>query len=189
MPAWATVTIAALGVAGTLAGTLGGYWLQAKLARREREDAERVRWRERGAATLARVRSLLGEADPLRWGLSSSDEEFRTRWHEIWPRWSDIREQLDVLAAAHPSDEIGPTVEEIIDTVPKAILSGASLRSLTTGADGFDEILESAKSQHEDALALVERLRIGLRGGHAGATGPTETDRDATAIEEADSAD
>jgi hypothetical protein len=63
---WGTGIFSLLGVAVGIAGTLLSVRLQEKHARAARQDAERTRLQELGAATLGPIGSLLTDTDPNR---------------------------------------------------------------------------------------------------------------------------
>jgi hypothetical protein len=89
---WATVLITLGASVIAVVGTLAAARMQLRNSSREREIAERDRWREKGAEVVGPLNSLLEEAEPLRLGLTL--ETWRARLDGLWERWVPLREQL-----------------------------------------------------------------------------------------------
>jgi hypothetical protein len=175
VPAWAAVTITLgasfIAVLGTLAATRIQLWH----SRRALEDAERARWRERGAEVVAPLKSLIDDAEPLRLGLAH--EEWKEQWDGLWERWALLRHELTIFAAAHPSPEIGKTVTEITMAVPMALADAGWFLGSFVGpqvrAHGFDEAQAGAQSSHQRAMELADELFEEIRAFGSGGVSAT----------------
>jgi hypothetical protein len=177
MPAWATVAITLGASFIAVLGTLAATRIQLRHSRRAREEAERDRWRERGAEVVAPLKSLIDDAEPLRLGLAH--EEWKQRWDDLWERWALLRHELTIFAAAHPSAEIGKTVAEITTAIPMALADAGWFLGSFVGphvrAHGFDEAQAGAQSSHQRAVELADELFDEIRAfGGVSATPPQE---------------
>ena len=175
VPAWATVSITLGASVIAVVGTLAATRIQLRHSRRERKDAERARWRERGAEVVAPLLSLIDDAEPLHLGLVH--ETWKKQWDGFWDRWALVRHELTVFAAAHPSPEIGRTVTEITRAVPKALSDAGWFVGGFVGprgrVDGFAEAQSAAQASHEQAAELAEKLFAEIRALEIKGKAPT----------------
>ena len=175
VPAWAAVAITLGASFIAVLGTLAATRIQLRHSRRALEDAERARWRERGAEVVAPLKSLIDDAEPLRLGLAH--EEWRERLDGLWERWALLRHELTIFAAAHPSPEIGKTVTEITMAVPMALADAGWFLGSFVGrqvrAHGFDEAQAGAQSSHQRAMELADELFEEIRAFGSGGVSVT----------------
>ena len=98
---WAPVIQTGIGAAAALGGGFIGAWWQARAQQR----IERGRQRDRAAQSIAAAVELLQDLDPYRLvniGPSSQKAELK----RLTQRRLDVRGQLWVLAAGHPSRDV-----------------------------------------------------------------------------------
>lgn len=175
VPAWAAVAITLGASFIAVMGTLAATRIQLRHSRRALEDAERARWRERGAEVVAPLKSLIDDAEPLRLGLAQ--EEWKERWDGLWERWALLRHELTIFAAAHPSPEIGKTVTEITMAVPMALADAGWFLGSFVGrqvrAHGFSEAQAGAQSSHQRAMELADELFEEIRAFGSGGVSAT----------------
>jgi hypothetical protein len=180
MVSWATVSIALGPAAIAVLGTLGAARMQLRHSTREREAAERQRWREKGAEVIEPLDSLLEEAEPLRMGLTL--ETWRDRWLDLWRRWPPLRAQLTVFAVANPSMAVGRIVGELTEAVPKALsdagwfLGTFEGRRASRREDAMAQARAAAEASHKRAedltlMLLGDSLLRGEPGKKRGAAG------------------
>lgn len=175
VPAWAAVAITLGASFIAVLGTLAATRIQLRHSRRALEDAERARWRERGAEVVAPLKSLIDDAEPLRLGLAH--EEWKERWDGLWERWALLRHELTIFAAAHPSPEIGKTVTEMTMAVPMALADAGWFLGSFVGpqvrAHGFAEAQAGAQSSHQRAMELADELFDEIRAFGSGGVSAT----------------
>jgi hypothetical protein len=84
MPEWASVLVGvATGTVVTCVGVYFNEWLRDRRARRKH-----------GAELIARVRVLLGDADPASFSLGTMRERNQRHGWELWRRWYELRESF-----------------------------------------------------------------------------------------------
>jgi len=175
VPSWATVSITLGASVIAVLGTLAATRIQLRHSRRERKNAERARWREKGAEVVAPLLSLIDDAEPLHLGLVY--ETWRKQWDGFWDRWALVRHELTIFAAAHPSPQIGKTVREVTRAVPTALSDGGWFVGGFVGprgrADGFAEAQSAAQASHQRAAELAEKLLAEIRAFGSEGKAPT----------------
>jgi hypothetical protein len=162
--AWATVVLA-LGVAsiGATAGLLGG-WLQHRYTiRREQSAARAARLRE-GATVIAPVALLLTDADPARLGVNINLADPLGPITELRAKWDELRTPLAAYAVSNPSTVVRDAGQKLIVAVSNALTSASwMLHDHARGASTTEKMLETAKSDHAEARALVECVLASIR--------------------------
>jgi hypothetical protein len=91
---------AGVGVLASIVATIGQGWL----ARRARDAEYRITAIRQSAPGYGKTRSLLRDMqpDPL---IGHSEAPRATL--ELWERAAEAQDELEILAAAHPSDSVG----------------------------------------------------------------------------------
>jgi hypothetical protein len=156
MPAWATVTLvigssAIVGIVALFAGQL-----QLRHARREREAAERSERREKGAAVVAPLLSLLSDADPNRLTTTPGTQTL-TLMNELLERWSTLRDPIVVFAAGHPSRRVGEGTDRLVVAVSNAMTATHWLIH-DLPESWSKESLETARADNAEAVQLARGL-------------------------------
>jgi hypothetical protein len=126
MPAWATVvlTLGASGIA--VIGTLAATRLQHVYGRREREVREQKELRERGAAVLTPIASLLSECQPSQVVINVSDVAGAAvlmieKLADVDNRLSPARDELMQYANAHPMPEMAEAAFRLATAATNAV--------------------------------------------------------------------
>lgn len=164
MSAWATVVLA-LGVAliGAAAGLLGG-WLQHRYAIRREQSATHEACLREGATVLAPVALLLTDADPTRLGVNISLADPLGPVTELRTKWEEVRTPLAAYALSHPSNFVRDAGQMLIVAVSNALTSASwMLHDHARAAPTTEKMLETAKSDHAEARALMERVLALMR--------------------------
>lgn len=168
MPAWATVLVSLGGGVIGIAGTLLGVQLQHKHAQDERREAERTRFRERGAAILGPIGTLLSDADPTRLGLNAGPHS-REVLADLWTRWLTLRDELVTYGAGHPDGEFAPATQRLMVAVSNSVTSGRFLvDDVLNPTGGGHDMLAVARNDHELAQELLKVVTAAARGAVAG---------------------
>ena len=95
MPEWASVLVGvATGTVVTCVGVYYNEWLRDRRARRKQ-----------GAELIARVRVLLGDADPASFSLGTMRERNQRHGQELWRRWYELREYFLEFGLLGSEDE------------------------------------------------------------------------------------
>lgn len=146
---WAPVIQTGIGAAAAISGGFVGAWWQA----RGQQRIERDRRRERAA-------EILGEAALL---LDDADTKFKAIWHipghkvtgPLAQRHQTLRNELFVLAAAHPSREVWTLSRQLEEALFQTI-TGIEIWIDDRRGDRPDH--EAAKATAQEAHATAVRL-------------------------------
>jgi hypothetical protein len=161
MPTWAIVVLTLGSALVSSAAVLTAMKLQLRHARQGREAADRARQRERAAAAVAPVRSLLDEAEPQRL-TSVPGTQTLTVMHELRERWNTLREPLLAFGAAHPSGHVDALTREFVTDVSNALTSAHWLvHDLPESWSA--EALETARKDNVIACASADKLLAAVR--------------------------
>jgi hypothetical protein len=173
-PMDATTWIAALGIAGTLLGALGGAMIQGAFLRRQVRDQERVSVRNalRGERRLAYA-AVLDHYDAFKSSLSEViAARVKPEWDDNVPHpelWSPLNDSLAALKRSVTSVAItGPTrMAELSEAIYAAALAQAdSMRG--TGTPFMERTRQFAEASDAHELAhgcFIEAARAILGAG------------------------
>jgi hypothetical protein len=152
---WAPVIQTGIGAAAALGGGFVGAWWQARAQQR----IERDRRRDRAAQATAAAVELLQDLDPYR-VVHVGPSSYKAELKRLTQRRLDVRGQLWVLAAGHPSKD----VRELAINAAQAL--GDSLTASTNyvenladlDEDAIPDAREEAIRWNQTAANYLERL-------------------------------
>jgi hypothetical protein len=164
MTGWAdvvlTLGVGVIGVGGAIAAAL----VQSRLARQNREAAEREARIERGASALAPIATLLTNLVPERLAVNASEDllqdlqNYRVRWETA------LRDPMATFALAHPSPGVRDLATRLDVHVEWVLVRGVSLvRDVLQGRD-WSEMEALVRSHYEDAQRIIQELHSALHG-------------------------
>jgi hypothetical protein len=154
---WSALAQTAIGAAAAIGGGFAGAWWQARGQLR----IERDRRRERAAEILGEVALLLDDAD----------RKFKAIWHipgqevmgPLAQRHQSLRNQLFVLAAAHPSRRVWTLSRQLEEALFQVII-GIEIWIDDRRGDqpGHEAAKATAQEDHATAVRLLEQLHTAI---------------------------
>jgi hypothetical protein len=151
MQEWASVLVGV--AAGTVVTCVGVYyneWLRDRRARRKQ-----------GAELIARVRVLLGDADPASFSLGTMRERNQRHGRELWRRWYELRESFLKFGLLGSADDRELSKRAATDV---ALTIQALRNSVDDDVDDADraKMRQTAKQLREQAGESLDRLEGAL---------------------------
>jgi hypothetical protein len=174
MPAWATVVLTLGASAIAVLGTLAATRLQHAYGRRDRELAEQKELRERGAAVLTPIASLLSECQPSQI-LISAGVLMLERLANVDERLPAARDELMAYANAHPMPEMAEAAFRLATATTNAVRATMWLLSEHLKVEGDSRFyLDVSRSDHAHSGRLLQAVLLAAR---AELDGPSLTAR------------
>jgi hypothetical protein len=193
MPAWATVVLTFGASVIAILATLAGARLQHIYARRDRELAEQKELRERGAAVLTPISSLLSDCEPSQVvisasGLVGAGVLMLEQLASVDERLPVARDKLMAYANAHPMPEMAEAAFRLATATRNAVRATMWLLTEHLKVEGDSRYyLEASRSDHAHAERLLQAVLSAARGeldGPSLATRLGEVEKVKTADEE-----
>jgi hypothetical protein len=170
MPAWATVVLTLGASAIAVLGTLAATRLQHRYGERDQERAEQKEQRERGAAVLTAISSLLSECQPSQVviaasGLVGTGVLMLEQLASVDERLPAARDDLMAYANAHPMPEMAEAAFRLATATQNAVRATMWLLSehLKTESDPRF-YLDASRSDHDHAEWLLQTVLSAARG-------------------------
>jgi hypothetical protein len=158
---WTAISLAALGVAGTISGGFVGAWIQ----QRGQQWQERQRQRDLASEVVGTLVQLHGELTPdqvipKKQDLTSQEiRQLDDETEALEVRSRAAVAQLFALAARHPSDEVRNLALQLAEALPGALVS-ASRGALSHIRDAPSRVEDRARAETDHAK--VRRLLAAL---------------------------
>jgi hypothetical protein len=153
---WAPVVQTGIGAVAAIGGGFVGAWWQA----RGQQRIERDRRRDRAAETAAAAIELLQDLDPYQ-AVEIERSNYKTKLEALTRRRLDVRGQLWVLAAGHPSKDVREHAIDTAQTLGDSLAASSGLvQSMheTLDEDAVRQARELAEQWHRTAADRLERL-------------------------------
>jgi hypothetical protein len=168
MATWPTVAVALGSSAVAVLATLGALRLRNRSTRKEVLRREAVELRDRGAAVIGPISTLLADAEPSRLAINAinAGPNSAQQFNEILGRWARLRQDLTMWAAQHPNTATRTIADHLDAAVTTSISTSRHVAWDLLHARGADtrDLRRTAQHEYDRAQQLLGLLAAIARG-------------------------